>query len=214
LVDISIAQWFRDPSRLPGDVQKMVNMGEMFGFGGGAAMICLAAWVLDRSRRTQMPRLWACVIGSGLAANLAKGLIMRTRPYGFDFQGGVFQTFGPWLPAFRELVEEARGASVQAFPSGHTATAVALAVGLSRMYPQGRKLFAAFAIMAAFQRIAAGAHYLSDTFAGAGIALLVSGVCFDSHLLGRSFSRLERRRSGKDKQLATGDFPRPSAVVN
>jgi membrane-associated phospholipid phosphatase len=66
--------------------------------------------------------------------------------------------------------------ALHSFPSGHTATACALAWCLSRMYPNGRFVFWSFATMVACQRLFAQAHYLSDTLAGALIGVLVAAL--------------------------------------
>ena len=64
----------------------------------------------------------------------------------------------------------------QSFPSGHTATAVGLAVALACAYPRGRWFFAGMALLAACQRVGDGHHFLSDTLAGASVAFLWCGV--------------------------------------
>jgi membrane-associated phospholipid phosphatase len=83
--------------------------------------------------------------------------------------------------------------NLQSFCSGHTATAVGLAISLSFFYPRGRWLFALFAALAATQRLESQAHYLSDTFAAAAVAFLCAAVCTDPRLLGRWFDAFERR---------------------
>ena len=83
--------------------------------------------------------------------------------------------------------------SASGIPSGHTATAFGLAVGLGRIYPQGRWLFFSFAMLAALQRVDVDAHYLSDTVAAAAIGFLCAACVFDARGLGRWFDRLERR---------------------
>jgi membrane-associated phospholipid phosphatase len=68
--------------------------------------------------------------------------------------------------------------AVRSFPSGHSATAVALAIALSWIYPRGRWVFAVLAFMACLQRLVSGAHFLSDIMAGSDIAVLVSLVFY------------------------------------
>jgi undecaprenyl-diphosphatase len=60
------------------------------------------------------------------------------------------------------------------FPSGHTITAFAVALSLSRFYPDLALglLFCAFSIAAS--RILLGMHFLSDVIAGAAIGTLLS----------------------------------------
>jgi hypothetical protein len=57
-------------------------------------------------------------------------------------------------------------------------------------------LFFAFAALAAFQRIESSAHYVSDTLAGAAIACVIVGLCFDTRVFGTAFSRFEESREG------------------
>jgi membrane-associated phospholipid phosphatase len=68
---------------------------------------------------------------------------------------------------------------LQSFPSGHTATAVGLALALSSLYPGGRRLFALLAVLAASQRVLFDAHFLSDTLVAAGIACFVAAFLRD-----------------------------------
>jgi membrane-associated phospholipid phosphatase len=68
-----------------------------------------------------------------------------------------------------------------------------LAVALGWLYPRGRWLFAAFAVMVACQRMEGGAHYLSDTLVGAAIGCLVATACVKRGWLAAQFERLERR---------------------
>jgi undecaprenyl-diphosphatase len=64
------------------------------------------------------------------------------------------------------------------FPSGHTITAFAVALGLGEFYPDllGLLLFCALAI--ATSRILLGMHFLSDVVAGAALG---AGLAFGSH---------------------------------
>jgi membrane-associated phospholipid phosphatase len=137
-------------------------------------------------------RIAACAFGAGLAVHLGKFSVIRWRPHRLSVDS-VWDSFCGWFPLLNGYPDGVRGASdIQSFPSGHTATAVGLAIALAYYYPQGRWLFACFATLAATQRIASGAHYLSDTLAGAALACLVSALCFDPRVLGKSFDRFER----------------------
>ena len=55
------------------------------------------------------------------------------------------------------------------FPSGHTITAFAVAVSLSRFYPELASGLIFCAISVAASRILLGMHFLSDVLAGAAI---------------------------------------------
>ena len=133
-----------------------------------AFVVLVAIYQLDPSRRRMLWWVLACVALSGLAANGAKMLLARTRPWAFDFQGDVWTTFGRWLPM--------SGVS-QSFPSGHTATAAGLALALMVLYPRGRRLFVLLVVLVACQRLACGAHYLSDVLSGAAVGCLTVACC-------------------------------------
>jgi membrane-associated phospholipid phosphatase len=135
--------------------------------------------------------LVACVVLSGLLVDALKLVVGRMRPRALNV-GSVWDSFIAWLPVV--TIGSSGGGTksdIQSFPSGHTATAVGLAVGLSAVYPRGWWLFASFAALAATQRIESGAHYVTDTFAAASLAFLVCASCFDRRFLGRWFDRIE-----------------------
>ncbi|MBM3968035.1 MAG: phosphatase PAP2 family protein, partial [Planctomycetes bacterium] len=66
--------------------------------------------------------------------------------------------------------------TLRSFPSGHTATAVAMAIGLSYVYPRGRVVFFFMALLASFQRLMSGAHYLSDILASVAMSVLLGST--------------------------------------
>ena len=115
-VDCSLAKWF-----LAGDCPRFLHdflePWALFGHALGALLVLVAIHQLDPPRRRALVWVATCVVLSGLAANGAKLLLARARPMAFDFQGGVWTTFGRWLPL---------DANYQSLPSGHTAGAVGL----------------------------------------------------------------------------------------
>ena len=146
--------------------------------------------MLAPRHRRQVLRVAACAAGSGLAAQLMKLTVLRQRPRSVaDLQVSVWSTFQGWFPF------TSGGRDLHSFPSGHTATAVGLAVGLSFLLPRGRWLFAIFAALAAMQRIESQAHFLSDTLAGGALACLIAGLCTDRRALGKWFDRWEAKRA-------------------
>ena len=66
------------------------------------------------------------------------------------------------------------------FPSGHTITAFAVAISLSRYYPEMEPGLLFCAVSIAASRVVLGMHYLSDVVAGSviGTALALSAVAF------------------------------------
>ncbi|MCH8924166.1 MAG: phosphatase PAP2 family protein, partial [Planctomycetes bacterium] len=200
LVDVPLARYGRLEG-LPGDLRRVLGWAELFAHGLGVAIIGLTVFVLDRAHRRRLWRMFACAYGAGLAANLLKATLARKRPSVFDLTLGVQESFVGWFPTPADW-----DYSIQSFPSGHTAVAVALAMGLTRIYPHGKWLFFSFAGLAAAQRVAAGAHWLSDTVAAASLALLVAGLLCDRRMAGKVFDRIEQRGGGETR---TQDETRP-----
>lgn len=131
--------------------------------------------------------LFAAVAVSGLAADLLKVIIGRTRPkllfaahlYGFD---GFALRPDYW-----------------SFPSGHAATIVSLAAALTMLWPRHVLFYAFFAAIVALGRVVVGAHYPSDVLAGAFIAVATT------HYVGVLF-----RRAGIDLYMARRGVSGPS----
>jgi membrane-associated phospholipid phosphatase len=207
-IDLPVAR-FSLSRGVPKEISAFLSLAEVFAHGAGVAVILLAVWVLDPCRRRHLPRLLVCAFGSGLVAQSLKQVISRTRPRQFGFDGSVWDTFLGWGPTVSSGdLANALDRTIQSFPSGHTATAVGLALGLSRLYPHGRWLFALFAFLAACQRIDVGAHFVSDTFAAAAVGCLIVGLMSDVRFFGSWFDRFEEGRAseGSKWQVANGDW--------
>lgn len=187
-IDLPLARWIHTGS-LPGDLRKIVNLAEVFAHGYGVALILITAATLDARGPRILPRLAICAYGAGLAASLSKVWIERFRPRSFlellQHEPGRTTTFGDWLPLVTNGWRGATNHAAQSLPSGHTATAVGLAIGLTYFYPRGRWLFFALATLAGLQRIAHEVHYASDVVAGATL-----GGVLAVWLAGASDSRL------------------------
>ena len=107
---------------------------------------------------------------AGFPVLLIYQLVDRSRPRATNFElvTSVFDTFGTG-----SLVAEPHGSSdLNSFPSGHSATAAALATVLIWKYPQARFFFLIVAISACLQRIFSMAHYPSDVCIGAACGIL------------------------------------------
>lgn len=199
-VDCPLSRWFVEQN-CPGSLVRLFGIGEPFGNAFGVLMIALAIWTLDPARRWGIGRLLAMSLGAGLAADVVKMLIARVRPNNFNFQGTVGDTFGQWLPFL------GAGSIGQSFPSAHVATGVGVAVALAWLYPRGRWLFATLAVLVACQRIAAGAHYLSDTLCGAAIGWIVATAFLHNAWLAARFERLEIGYETRRKRTAQSARP-------
>ncbi|MEQ8787586.1 MAG: phosphatase PAP2 family protein [Pirellulaceae bacterium] len=176
------------------EVANLLTQAEPFAHAAGVAVIMLVIYVLDPQRRAYLLRVGVCAFGAGLAADVVKVAVIRSRPRHMPDAASVGDTFHGWFLLLRDFSMVTERA-LQSFPSGHAATAAGFAVALSWLYPRGRWLFFTLAMLAAFQRVATSAHFVSDICAGAAIGCFLAALITDSRLLGRWFDRYEARRS-------------------
>jgi membrane-associated phospholipid phosphatase len=186
-VDHAVAQRIQS-AHCPGALRDYLQFAEMFGHGLGVLLIGIVVGVLDPNHRRALPRLMTMAWGAGLAANVIKLMIARTRPRNFDFSTAAvwWESFLQWFPPL------GADSGSQSFPSAHTATATGLALALAWLYPRGRWLFVWFAVSVALQRIQCGAHFLSDVLCGAALGWLFAAAFLHLPLLSRRFDRLEQ----------------------
>ena len=169
--DAVVAQWCRN-EKLPGELRAIVRLAETFAHGYGIAAIIITLLLIDPLRRRDT--IWTAIgtAFGGIMANVIKLNVARLRPHTIDPLTSQDWTIGwqgmfPWLQGWEGWIDR----SLQAFPSGHTATAAAFATCLSVTYPQARWWFALLAALAGLQRIDAGAHFPSDVLAGAALGI-------------------------------------------
>ncbi len=173
--DLGVSKWFLE-GNAPGFIHKLTSAAEPFGNGLGVTFICIAMFLLDKARRRDLVLVVTTSLGAGMVANLIKVCVVRVRPLSYSFDGPVLETFGPWLES------NTFTSAYQSFPSGHTTTAVGLALGLGLVYPRARSLLFTLAVLVGLHRVCVGAHYLSDVFAGAALGYLVAIGCCRIHL--------------------------------
>jgi len=130
--------------------------------GTGAAVWFALALVAMKWRRHRPAAVRACLLlGVVLGVNdlVVKPLVDRARPFR--------------LQAVAARVIQQPPPNTPSFPSGHTATSIAGALALARVWPSARWLLGGLAALIAFSRVYVGVHYPSDILAGAvlGIAL-------------------------------------------
>ena len=104
--------------------------------------------------------VFVAVGGALLTTNLFKIIIGRARPVLFDSVG--YLHLQPLTLAY----------DYASFPSGHSTTAAALTVILMTWLPRFRSLFLAAGLFMAATRVAAEAHYPSDTVGGFTVGFL------------------------------------------
>jgi len=98
-----------------------------------------------------------------IIANILKYSVDRTRP---------FETYPD--------IEKAVSVNSPSFPSGHTASAFALATSLSLVYPKWYVIMPSYtwAVIVAYSRMDLGVHYPSDILIGAVIGAGSAYLCF------------------------------------
>lgn len=188
-LDVPAAVWFREQP-LPKELMRYLSFSEVFGHGLGVAVIMIGVFCLDRSlhvpaltwpairwptyqttaARRHAARMLGGLVAGPLTVLLLKQAIDRVRPRAADLAEAVsaVDTFGRTL-----LTAGPHGSSdLHSFPSGHSATAAALAAVLIWKYPQGRWFFLTLAVSACLQRLASSAHYPSDACFGAALGVL------------------------------------------
>lgn len=175
----------------PGVVRDYFNATEAFGNGFGVAMIVLAVVVLDRTRRVQTGRLLIASLGAGLLADTIKLSVARLRPHSAGLDGLLAEGASGAETFVAAMPLTAGGSAMQSFPSAHTATAFGLAVVLTSFYPNGRRLFYAFAAGVAMQRVCVGAHFLSDVLVGIALGVAWGSACSGAGLLAGRFDAVE-----------------------
>lgn len=179
---------------VPGDLDKAVQLSEAFAHGSGAAAILGCILLVVRQRRGAV---WAAILltaTSGLVANGLKSCVVRVRPHSVgqltvgDTATQLSTSADPDSLDPPPIVAASFWDSRQrSFPSGHAATAWALAIGLSLLFPRGTVAFAALAVLASLQRVLSGAHYPSDVLAGAAVAFVIAALLLTHPTFRRQF---------------------------
>lgn len=179
-IDHAIGKQLAEPPHefrfIGGDVKKLVALSEVFGHGTGVLLVVLAVFALDLENRWKVGLLLGTAFGAGMMANVAKFFgIARYRPHAFDFSLPIWDSFYQWFPFLTWFSqEELRGSALQSFPSGHSATAAGLCVGLCYLYPHARWYFLLLAGLACFQRVVFRMHFPSDVCLGAALGLVTA----------------------------------------
>ncbi|MBI5760824.1 MAG: glycosyltransferase [Planctomycetales bacterium] len=184
-VDVPVSIWL--PQRhLLNFMDDFLQVFESFGDAVGIIVFGVALFMLDVRRRFTLVRVMLAALGSGVMADVVKLLVSRSRPYDWNYQGGVFDTFQGLLPFV------GAGAGGQSFPSAHVATSMGFALAIGSVYPRGRWLFFFVTALVGLQRVEVGAHFVSDACFGAAVACLTSLFVFRMKSLGLLFNHLER----------------------
>ncbi|MFG0305295.1 MAG: phosphatase PAP2 family protein [Phycisphaerales bacterium JB040] len=191
LVGLAFPAWYGDAwvhgaasgvrGSLGGDVVRELEAAQQFGGLGSVVVVVLIVVLMDRGRCRRLLDLVAAWGLTGLVVLVLKLGIGRPRPKFGDAEillwpwgayplpdadpPGVYHAWELWAPISSDL---------WSMPSSHTSAAVALAVWLGVVYPRLRPLVVGWVVLVGASRVLFGAHYLSDVFVGAGVALLVA----------------------------------------
>ena len=190
--DLEISQ-FVQTIKIPGDLRKAIGLSESFAHSSGLIVIFATLLWIDVKDR---PKLWQAAFFSlicGSAANAATLFVPRYRPHSLDQAeieiASSWQTWGaPWTGSWFDE-------QLRSFPSGHSATAVALAIGLTQVYPRGKWIFASLATVACLQRLVSSAHFLSDIMGGVMISMVISLWYWKGSGFSKSDNHLEGHES-------------------
>jgi membrane-associated phospholipid phosphatase len=168
IVDVEVAYWVHVVRPL----RCVAPLGQVLWWFGHFTMTLAIGSVLAVAHPGKWRSgLFAVASGvlAGLCYSLAKWSVGRTRP----FKGvGAFD-IDPFTGGWNALVN---GRHNEAFPSGHTCLAFAVAFALARLLPRWRWAFFVVAGMVGMSRVLVGAHYPSDVVAGAGLGVLAAYV--------------------------------------
>ncbi len=154
-------------------VRALEFLQNVAGNGAGVIVVLTAVVIFSRTKLSRVPLLASIALGGGLLADIAKLCVARSRPHSTDLAVATFtSTFHGLLPFFSVRSGE------QSFPSGHSATAIGLAVALSLIYPRGRWFFGLLAATVASIRVILHAHFPTDVAAGLMLGGTSAFVCY------------------------------------
>lgn len=126
-------------------------------------VLAIAALFFDRYRRRAKYFL-TCMLGSGLALHVIKFFIGRARPHVYpDHNPFVFKPFS-------------LDSHFQGMPSGHSQTLFTIACFVSFLFPKSTPWIFLLALYLSSTRAITLAHFVSDVWAGAFLAVLTSAI--------------------------------------
>lgn len=126
----------------------------------------------------QMLYLFSAVALSGITVDILKIVVARMRP-DMLFQHDLYGFVGFTL-----------GAQFNSLPSGHSATAAALAIGLTLLFPRYKSAYVLIAFLIIFSRVFLTFHYLSDTLIGALLGGIIAFVIYRKYFITKIASKL------------------------
>src|SRR2546423_13707150 len=92
VLDVAIARVIKDKG-LPGELRRLVRLGEVLGYGGTVALIIATAATLDRRGWRVVMQLTILSFGAGALADGLKLLVARLRPSAAGLARNSLDTF-------------------------------------------------------------------------------------------------------------------------
>lgn len=202
LFDISVSRWL-STKPMPGDLTKTIELTEAYAHGIGVIITLLLILHLAPRKRWCIPRLATMAFGSGAVAMIVKMFVLRSRPHRVNLN--VAQYDAAWRWSFDWALEHVAifDSSMRSFPSGHTAIATGMTIGLCLMFPRGRLMFGFLLVLSMTQRMACYEHFASDLMGGLAIGLLWTYICLSPRFLGALFDHIEPQGHGFERQRET-----------
>ncbi len=135
---------------------------------GALAGLVLALWLLHHYRKHALIPLlqlaMAAALADSLGARVLKPFFARMRP-SFALVGDAVRVLSPV-------------ADSPSMPSGHSATAFAVATVMALRIPRAGWVLYPFAILVALSRVGVGVHWPSDILAGALFGISIGALVF------------------------------------
>lgn len=156
-----------------------------------AALLALVVLPFHSTRRKFWPHVFFSLAFAYIAAYAMKICIVRYRPdYFFPYEylsqsqydywtqaQSAWITFAGWV-GFGNVARD-----IQSFPSAHSTLIWCAAIILCWLHPRLSVLFIPAAIFLMLQRVVVGAHFLSDTIAGATMGVLIAYLLLPRRVL-------------------------------
>jgi len=139
-----------------------------------------------------------CMITQFIVVHVLKHLIGRVRPC---HSGGAWLITGPsWDHV--------------AYPSGHTAAMMTMALILNRRYPKLRLIWFTLPLIIAWSRLHADAHFAADLLAGALVGFAVESIVWSYRNRKKSSTENNTRREHHTiRQVASSSFLWTSVIL-
>jgi membrane-associated phospholipid phosphatase len=128
--------------------------------------MAIALWLVDRTHGQGIRRatiLAGSVTAAGIVGELLKLIVRRDRP---GTANGAY--------AFRPFSDHPFSSRNFGMPSSHAVIAFSGAAALSALFPEATVIWYALAVGCGITRVLAGAHFVSDVYAGAVIGIVIA----------------------------------------